>query len=112
MGLSNVRCQAGCIPRRKRVQGAIGAFVFRAASRPSIYCGEAATTTLGAAGAVKPKNPKNPKNLRPARAVNPHAEGVSKGRHHNPLNPPAESGQNLLNLLNPGRRAALFISTV
>ena len=69
---------------------------------------KAATTTLGAAGAV---NPKNPKNLRPARAVNPHAEGVSKCRHH-PLNPPAESGQNLLNLLNPGRSAALFISTV
>ena len=40
-----------------------------------------------------------------------HAEGVSKCRHH-PLNPPAESGQNLLNLLNPGRSAALFISTV
>ena len=107
MGLSNVRCQAGCIPRRKRVQGAIGAFVFRAAPRPSIYAAKPPPQP-SARRAVKPKNLKN---LRPVRAVNPHAEGVSKGRHH-PLNPPAESGQNLLNLLNPGRRAALFISTV
>ena len=32
------------------------------------------TTTLGPKGPIKPKNPKN---LRPARAVNPHAAGVS-----------------------------------
>jgi hypothetical protein len=34
------------------------------------------TITLSGFAAVKPKNPKN---LQPFRAVNPHAEGVSKG---------------------------------
>ena len=64
------------------------------------------TTTLSHAVAVKLKNPKN---LRPARAVNPHAEGVSKCRHHNPRavrpvkpkNPPAKGRSNFRTLRAP-----------
>jgi|GEM_PF-5038975 len=82
------------------------------------------TTTLSHAVAVKLKNPKN---LRPARAVNPHAEGVSKAvtTTLGPLGPSnlrtlrPKAGQTSEPFapkgrtpLNPGRRAALFISTV
>ena len=38
-------------------------------------CGEAATTTLGAKGPVKPKNLPA---VRPVHLKNPHTEGVSK----------------------------------
>ena len=36
------------------------------------------------------------------------AKKLRRSRHHHPLNLPAESGQNPLNLLNPGRLAVLL----
>ena len=46
-------------------------------------------------------NPLNPLNL--LNPMNPATQWLH-GRYHNPLNPPAGSGQNLLNLLNPAAK--------
>ena len=102
-----------------------GAMMIKPRSRPAgearlygFFIPRSGITKLIARRAIpQPSAPQAPSTLRTLRTFGPEGRQPSrpKGRvqsRHHPLNPPAESGQNLLNLLNPGRSAALFISTV
>ena len=98
--ISDNRRQTYCIPEHKGVQ-APSAPGFKASPglgpwRPPVP----PTELAGSEGSYKAHS------MEAGCAPPRHFYNAPAGRHYHLLNPPAESGQNPLNLLNPGREAA------